>query len=51
MRKSQKNMNVYHVNACEFISLENTYGYHFNADHHKLLGERIAEVIVPKSVE
>ena len=34
-----------YINAGELISLDNTDGYHFAAEHHKALGEKVANVI------
>ena len=38
-------MDCLYLNAGEFISLENTDGYHLAEEHHKLLGEKLAELL------
>lgn len=37
--------NLHYLNAGDFISLENTDGYHLSAEDHKKLGIKIAEII------
>jgi lysophospholipase L1-like esterase len=34
-----------YLDAGDFINLENTDGYHFAEEHHKILGEKVAEMI------
>lgn len=44
-KKIAEELNCLYINADDFISLENTDGYHLNIEHHKILGERIAEMV------
>lgn len=34
-----------YLDASEFINLENTDGYHLSAEHHALLGNKVAEIV------
>ncbi len=43
--KVAEELGCLYINAGDFISLENTDGYHLDVEHHKILGEKIAEVI------
>ena len=40
-----KEFNCIYLNAGDFISLENTDGYHLAMEHHKILGRKVAEII------
>ena len=43
--KIAEEFNCLYLNAGDFISLENTDGYHLDAEHHKILGKKVAEII------
>lgn len=44
-RNVAKKLGCLFINAGDFINLENTDGYHLGKEHHKILGERIADLI------
>ncbi len=44
-REMASKFDCLYLNSADFISLENTDGYHLAAKDHKLLGERVAKII------
>lgn len=44
-KKVAEEFGCLYINAGDFISLQNTDGYHLAKQHHKILGEEIAEII------
>ncbi|MFA5158474.1 MAG: GDSL-type esterase/lipase family protein [Patescibacteria group bacterium] len=43
--KVAKQSGCLYLDAGKFISLETTDGYHFAPEHHKILGEKVAEIL------